>query len=422
MSGYDFKSTGAATPEGIIYLDNNATTPVADEVYEAMQPFAREQFFNPGSAYDAARGPAEAVDRAREEVARVVGAGARTEILFTSGATEGNNAALWGALRANPARRHVITTRVEHPAVLEVAREIERSGYRVTWLPVDAQGRLDVSDLIRALDKDTAIVSIMHGNNETGVLFPVADLARVVKETDPGILFHTDATQTVGKLPIDLSSFYRHVDLLTLSAHKLHGPKGVGAMFVRRGIRWRPYMLGGHQERGRRAGTENVAGVVGLGKACELARRDRLVDFRMREMQRRLETAVTERVPNVFVNGAEADRLPNTSNFAFEYVEGEGILFTLAEHGILASSGSACTSGSLDPSHVLKAMGVPFTAAHGSLRISTSRYTTDAEIDRLIEVLPELISNLRRISPYWDNERGAPIEGVEVFIQEKFGA
>lgn len=404
----------------VIYLDNNATTPTAPEVVEAMMPWLTEHFFNPSSAYREAKGPRDAVERARESVARLLGVGAKTELLFTGGATEGNNAALWGTLRANPERRHVIVTRVEHPAVLEVAREIERSGYRVTYLGVDGQGRLDVRDLIRALAPDTALVSIMMANNETGVVFPIADLARIVKRTDPAILFHTDATQAVGKLPIDLTRAFADVDLLTLSGHKLHGPKGVGALFVRRGVRWRPYLLGGHQERGRRAGTENVPGVVGLGVACELARAHQPDVGHERRLQDRLEREIKAAIPNVLVNGGEALRLPNTTNVSFEYVEGEGILFALNEHGICASSGSACTSGSLDPSHVLKAMGVPFTAVHGSLRLSTSRYTTDAEIDALMAVLPGVIANLRRISPYWDHAKNAPREGVEVFVQPKY--
>ncbi len=407
----------------VIYLDNNATTPVAPEVFEAMLPWLKEHYFNPSSAYKEARAPRDAVERARESVARLIGAGAKTEVLFTGCATEGNNAALWGTLRANPDRRHVVVTQVEHPAVLEVAREIERSGYRVTYLPVDGQGRLDVRDLIRALAPDTALVSIMMANNETGVVFPVADLARIVKRTDPAIVVHTDATQAVGKLPVDLSRGLSDVDLLTLSGHKLHGPKGVGAMFVRRGIRWRPYFLGGHQERGRRAGTENVAAIVGLGVAAELARTHLLSGSNHElRLQARLEREIRARIPNVLINGEGAPRLPNTTNVAFEYVEGEGILFALNEHGVCASSGSACTSGSLDPSHVLKAMGVPFTAVHGSLRLSTSRYTTDAEVDALLDVLPGVIANLRRISPYWDQEKNAPREGVDVFVQPKYRA
>lgn len=403
-----------------VYLDNNATTPVAPEVVEAMLPFLRDQFFNPSSTYPEARGPRDAIERARESVARLVGAGAKSEILFTSGATEGNNAALWGALRANPDRRHVVTTQVEHPAVLEVARELERNGYRVTRLGVDRDGNLDKTALLHALDGDTAVVSIMHGNNETGVMFPIAELSRIVKAADPRIVFHTDATQTVGKVPINLARTLTNVDILTLSGHKLHAPKGVGAMFVRRGVRWRPWQIGGHQERGRRAGTENVAGIVGLGVACDLARTAYADEERLRQLQHWLESSILAQVPNVFVNGRNAERLPNTTSFAFEYVEGESILLALSDAGICASSGSACTSGSLDPSHVLKAMDIPFSAAHGSLRISTSRYTTGADIERVIDVLPGVIASLRRISPYWDQATNAPRADVDVFVQGKY--
>lgn len=403
-----------------VYLDNNATTPVAPEVVEAMLPFLRDQFFNPSSTYPEARGPRDAIERARESVARLVGAGAKSEILFTSGATEGNNAALWGALRANPDRRHVVTTQVEHPAVLEVARELERNGYRVTRLGVDRDGNLDKAALLHALDGDTAVVSIMHGNNETGVMFPIAELSRIVKAADPRIVFHTDATQTVGKVPINLARTLTNVDILTLSGHKLHAPKGVGAMFVRRGVRWRPWQIGGHQERGRRAGTENVAGIVGLGVACDLARTAYADEERLRQLQHWLESSILAQVPNVFVNGRNAERLPNTTSFAFEYVEGESILLALSDAGICASSGSACTSGSLDPSHVLKAMDIPFSAAHGSLRISTSRYTTGADIERVIDVLPGVIASLRRISPYWDQATNAPRTDVDVFVQGKY--
>lgn len=404
----------------LIYFDNNATTRVAPEVLEAMLPYLTDEFFNPSSAYDQARGARDAVEGAREQVARILGAGSTTEVLFTSCGTESNNAALWGALRANPDRRHVVTTAVEHPAVIEVAKEVERQGYRVTVLGVDRQGRIEARELVRALEKDTAIVSIMHGNNETGVKFPIESLARIVKETDPRILFHTDATQTVGKIPIDLQNHFSNVDLLTFSGHKLHAPKGVGVLFVRRGARWRPFLVGGHQERGRRAGTENVPSIVGLGRACELARRSFPEEERLRRLHQKLERDIVENVPNVFVNGGEADRLPNTTSFAFEFVEGEGILFALNQHGICASSGSACTSGSLDPSHVLKAMDIPFAAAHGSLRLSSSRYTTEADFEAVGEVLPGIIASLRRMSPYWDQEENAPKQGVDVFVQGKY--
>ncbi|HNU69562.1 MAG TPA: aminotransferase class V-fold PLP-dependent enzyme [Myxococcota bacterium] len=401
----------------IIYLDNNATTPVADEVLQAMIPFLKEQFFNPSSTYPQARKAAEAVEAARESVARLLGAGSKSEIIFNGGATEGNNSAIWGAARANPARRHVITTAVEHPAVLEVVREMEREGFRATYLPVNRHGMLDAADLIRAIQDDTAVVSIMHANNETGVIFPIGELAALVKKVDPDVVFHTDATQTAGKMRLDLQGELKNVDLLTISGHKLHAPKGVGAMFVRRGSRWRPWQLGGHQERGRRAGTENVASIVGLGAAARLVMTHPNHSTAMRD---RLEKAIKDQIPNLFINGEGAPRLANTTNVAFEFVEGESILLALNDHGICVSSGSACTSGSLDPSHVLKAMAVPFTAAHGSLRISTSMFSTDDEIDAVIDVLPTVIARLRAISPYWDVRTNSPRTDVDIFIQGKY--
>lgn len=405
--------------EKIIYLDNNATTQVAPEVLDSMMPFLRDQFFNPSSTYPQAKEAAHAIEVARESVARLVGAGSKSEIVFNGCATEGNNSAIWGALRANPERRHIITTVVEHPAVLEVVREMERLGYRTTFLPVDRHGRLDAADLIRAIDDDTAVVSIMHANNETGVIFPVGTLASLTKKVDPQVVFHTDATQTVGKIRLDLQNDLKDVDILTMSGHKIHAPKGVGAMFVRRGARWRPWLLGGHQERGRRAGTENVASIVALGTAARMLMNhdDSTRALRMRD---RLESAIKAKIKNLYINGEGAQRLPNTTNVAFEFVEGESILLALNDHGICVSSGSACTSGSLDPSHVLKAMDVPFTAAHGSLRISTSMFTTDEEVDTLIEVLPDVIARLRLISPYWDPATDAPKENVNIFVQEKY--
>ncbi|MFH1812503.1 MAG: cysteine desulfurase NifS [Pseudomonadota bacterium] len=392
----------------LIYVDNNATTPVAPEVLNAMLPFLRDQFFNPSSAYEAARGPSNGVDRARQIIADLLGAPQPDEILFTSCGTESNNTAIRGAVRANPHRRHVITSAVEHPAVLEVCKALEREGFDVTYLPVDRSGQIDIGDFVGSLRDDTLLVSLMHGNNETGVIFPVEDYARITKETDPRILFHTDATQTVGKLPIDLKGRFQHVDMLTFSAHKLHAPKGVGALFTRRGTPVSPFMLGGHQERSRRAGTENVAGIVGMAKACELAMIHVADEQKVRRLRDRLEKALVERIPYTLVNGGGAPRLPNTLNASFHYIEGESILFELDRHQICASSGSACTSGSLEPSHVLMAMRVPFTAAHGSIRYSFSRYNTEAEVDHIIEVMPDIVAALRKISPYWDQEKNAP--------------
>ncbi len=392
-----------------IYVDNNATTRIAPEVYRAMIPYLTENYFNPSSMYEPARLTAQALAQARKGVADGLGGVDPREILFTSCATESNNTAILGTARGNPQRRHIITTAVEHPAVLEVCKEMERSGYRVTILGVDARGNLDLGEFIRALSPETLLVTIMHANNETGVIFPIEQLSRIAKETDGSILFHTDATQTAGKLPVDLMRGLPHVDLLSFSGHKLHAPKGVGALFIRRGARCRPVMIGGHQEEGRRAGTENVPYIVGMATALQLALASREEDeSRIQELRDRLENQLVQRIPCVQVNGTGAPRLANTLNISSHYIEGEGMLYQLSEHGICASSGSACTSGSLEPSHVLRAMKVPFTAVHGSVRFSLSRYTTREEIDTIIELFPGIVANLRKLSPYWDNERNAP--------------
>jgi len=404
----------------IIYLDNNATTRVAPEVYEAMVPYFTEDYFNPSSMYEPARQTSHAVAAARKSVADCLGRVDLKEILFTGCATESNNTAILGTAHGNPNRRHIITTSVEHPAVLEVCKELERNGYKVTYLGVDRDGNLDVREFIRALSPNTLLVSIMHANNETGVIFPIEQLSRITKQTDPAIVFHTDATQTVGKLPIDLVSGLPYVDLLSFSGHKLHAPKGVGILFIRRGSRCRPYMLGGHQEDGRRAGTENVPYIVGIGRALNLAMEHRDKDeAHIERLRDRLEAALVEKIPSVQVNGKGALRLPNTLNISFHYIEGEGMLFQLSAYGICASSGSACTSGSLEPSHVLRAMKVPFTAIHGSVRFSLSRYNTDQDIDTIIEVFPQIVANLRKLSPYWDNEKNAPRPEALNLVQQK---
>ncbi len=392
-----------------IYADNNATTCVAPEVFEAITPFLTSEYFNPSSMYSPAQRVGAALKQARADVARFVGAGNPAEIVFTSCATESNNLAIQGVLAANRQRRHIITTAVEHPAILEVCKDLSRGGIEVTFLPVDRQGRLDVVDLIRALRRDTLLVTVMHANNETGVVFPVEELARVVKETDPEVVFHTDATQAAGKLPLDLSGSMRHVDLLSFSGHKLHAPKGVGALFVRGGARWRPTLIGGHQEHNRRAGTENVAFIVGLARACELAGLNQAAEVEhVRRLRDRLEQELVSAIPYVEANGRGAPRLPNTLNLSCHFIEGEGILYQLDEHGICASSGSACTSGSLEPSHVLRAMNVPFTAVHGSVRFSLSRYNTEEEISTICSVFPGIVANLRKLSPYWDTAAGGP--------------
>ena len=393
----------------IIYVDNNATTRVAPEVYEAMKPYFTEDYFNPSSMYEPARQTGHAITEARKTIADCLGHVDPKEILFTGCATESNNTAIIGTAHGNPNRRHIITTTVEHPAVLEVCKELERSGYKVTYIGVDRDGKLDVREFIQALSPNTLLVSIMHANNETGVIFPIDQLSRITKQTDPAIVFHTDATQTVGKLPIDLVQGLPYVDLLSFSGHKLHAPKGVGVLFMRRGTRCRPFMLGGHQEEGRRAGTENVPYIIGLAKALSLAMEHREKDEgQIEKLRDRLEKTLCDKIPSVQINGKGATRLPNTLNISFHYIEGEGMLFQLSACGICASSGSACTSGSLEPSHVLRAMKVPFTAVHGSVRFSLSRYNTEEDIDTIIEVFPQVVANLRKLSPYWDNERNAP--------------
>jgi len=304
-------------------------------------------------------------------------------------------------------KRHIVTSRVEHPAIKNLYETLSKKGYQVTFVPVDNEGRLDLDYLYKRLNNDTAIVSLMWANNETGVIFPVEEISREVK--DRGILFHTDAVQAAGKLPIDVGN--TGVDMLSLSGHKFHAPKGIGVLYIRRGTKFSPYMIGGHQEKGRRGGTENVASIIALGKAAELAKQhlDENSYACVSELRDKLETTLLAHVTNSMVNGDTKNRLPNTSSIAFEYVEGEAILLMMNEHGICASSGSACTSGSLEPSHVLRAMGVPFTAAHGSIRFSLSRYTTAAEIDFVIEKMPPIIARLREMSPFWKkaNERKA---------------
>jgi cysteine desulfurase len=404
----------------IVYADNNATTAVAPEVLEAMLPFFKDQYFNPSSMYDPAQAVAHHLKAARQTIADHLGHVDPGEILFTSCATESNNTAIRGVIEATPQRRHVVTTAVEHPAVLGVCKDLARRGCDVTFLPVDGQGNLDLGQFIRALRPDTALVTIMHANNETGVVFPVDDLARITKETDPAIVFHTDATQSMSKLPIDLVGRFRHVDLLSFSGHKLHAPKGVGALFIRRGTPCRPLMIGGHQENGRRAGTENVAFIVGMARAVALAAEHHDADTaRIMALRDQLESGLLERIPHVQINGLGAPRLPGTSNFSCHYIEGEGMLFELSAAGICASSGSACTSGSLEPSHVLLALKVPFTAVHGSIRFSLSRYNTDEDVDRILDVFPQIVDRLRHASPYWDSAKGEPRPDIETMFVTK---
>ena len=381
-----------------IYFDNNATTAVAPEVREAILPYLGEFYGNPSSMHTFGGQVADAVENARETMANLLGA-SPDEIIFTSCGSESDNAAIWSAIQTQPEKRHLITTRVEHPAILSVMQHWERQGYRVTYLGVDNKGRLDLDEYAAALTPDTALASIMFANNEVGNIYPIQRMAEMAKEK--GVLFHTDAVQAVGKTPIDLA--HLPADMLSLSGHKLHAPKGIGVLYVRKGVRFRPFLRGGHQEKGRRAGTENVPYIVGLGAAASLAA-EHMQEERVNValLRDKLEQGLLESIPDCMVNGDVENRLPNTTNIAFKNVEGEAILLMLDRLGVCASSGSACTSGSLEPSHVLRAMGVPFTYAHGSIRLSLSRYTTQEEVDFVIQNFPDVIKTLRMISPFKD--------------------
>ena len=382
-----------------VYFDNNATTRVAPEVRDAMLPFLDEFYANPSSIHRFGGQLAACVEEARAKMAALLGAEQPSEILFTSCGTESDSSALLSAASTCPKRRKIVTTTVEHPAILNRVRDLARHGYRVTEIPVDGKGRLDMDFARTAIDDDTLIVSIMWANNETGNVYPVEELSEMAHSV--GALFHTDAVQAVGKVPFRLSSM-PGIDMLSLSGHKFHAPKGVGALYIRRGVRFHPFVLGGHQESGRRAGTENVASIVGMGKAAELALAGiEEENTRVRALRDKLEKAVLETIPCVRVNGDPEHRLPNTTNISFEYIEGESILMLLDLDNICASSGSACTTGSLEPSHVLRAMGVPYTAAHGAIRFSFSRYNTEEEVDFTLSKLPGIMEKLRAISPYW---------------------
>jgi len=380
----------------VVYLDNNATTRVADEALEAMLPYFTNLYGNPSSIHTFGGQIRRKIEAAREEVASLINAEPE-EIIFTSCGTESDNTAIMSGLEAMPGKRHIVTTRVEHPAVLNFCRRMADRGYKTTLLPVDKLGRLKAADVEAAITDDTAIVTIMYANNETGVIFPIEEIAAIVKSK--GALFHTDAVQAVCKIPIDVKK--TPIDMLSISGHKIHAPKGVGALYVRKGAPFSPYIIGGHQESGRRAGTENAASIIGLGKACGLAGSLlREENTKVRALRDRLEEGLLKSCPDARINGDTGNRLPNTSNVSFEYVEGEAILLRLNEYNICASSGSACTSGSHEPSHVLRAMDVPFTAIHGPVRFSLSRYTTDEDIDMVLKRMPEIIKELRDISPF----------------------
>ncbi|MEO1207919.1 MAG: cysteine desulfurase NifS [Cyanobacteria bacterium J06638_20] len=394
----------------VTYLDNNATTRTDPVVLEAMLPYLSELYGNPSSMHSFGGQVGAAVQTAREQVAALLGA-EDTEIIFNSCGSEGNNTAIHAALAAQPEKRHIVTTAVEHPAILNVCKHLEKKGYTVTYLSVDGRGQIDLMEVEAAITGGTALVTTMYANNETGVIFPVEEVGAFAKEA--GATFHVDAVQAVGKVPIDLKN--STIDLLTLSGHKLHAPKGVGALYVRRGFRFRPFLLGGHQERGRRAGTQNVPGIVALGKAAEVARAHLLDVDQERWLRDLLETQLLELIPDCEVNGGGTTRLPNTTNIGFKYIEGEAILFMLNQQGICASSGSACTSGSLDPSHVLTAMGLPYTILHGSIRFSLSRFTTENEIRHVLAVMPGIIAKLRAISPF-NNDQAEWLQERDVAV------
>lgn len=380
----------------VVYLDNNATTRVADEVKEAMLPYLSEYYGNPSSMHTFGGQVHRRIEIAREQAAELINADPE-EIIFTSCGTESDNTAIMSSLESVPHKKHIITTRVEHPAVLNFSKAMARKGYRVTFLPVDKTGKLDLDELKNSLTDSTAVVSIMFANNESGNIFPIDEIAAFVRSK--GVLFHTDAVQAVGKIPVSVKEL--PVDMMSISGHKIHAPKGVGALYIRRGVRFSPYIIGGHQEKGKRAGTENVASIIGFGVACELAKNHmQAVNTRIIRLRDRLEKGLLSTCPDARINGDIENRLPNTTNISFEYVEGEAILLRLNEYNICASSGSACASGSLEPSHVLRAMGVPFTAIHGSVRFSLSVYNTDEDIDLVLKVMPGIIKELRELSPY----------------------
>ncbi|MBU1083875.1 MAG: cysteine desulfurase NifS [Candidatus Omnitrophica bacterium] len=381
----------------IVYADNNATTRIAPEVFEAMKPFLTERYGNPSSMYSFGGSVHKDIEEARMKVASLLGAGDPAEIMFTSCGTESDNAAIIGTLRTYPDKKHIITTRVEHAAVLNLCQYMETTGYRVTYLDVNEEGMIDLNELKSSIDTDTAIISVMYANNETGVIFPVEEIAEIARKRN--VVFHTDAVQAAGKVPLAMTEL--PADMVSISGHKLHAPKGVGALYIRRGTKFKPFMIGGHQEHSRRGGTENVASIVGLGRACELA----VEHFddetkRVKGLRDRLETTLLKKIPNTRLNGSKEKRLPNTTNIGFEFIEGEAILLMLDAEHIAASSGSACTSGSLSPSHVLRAMGIPFTFIQGSIRFSLSRYNTDEDIDHIIKYMEPIIEKLRKISPY----------------------
>ena len=384
-----------------VYLDNNATTMVAPEAVEAMLPFFGDKYGNASSMHFFGGRVAKDLEKARRQVAMLLGAEHDFEITFTGSATESDNLAIRGITSYLKDKKHVITSTVEHPAVLNLCRQLEKEGFRVTYVPVTGEGIVDVAALKMAVDEETAIVSIMHANNETGVINPVEEIGAFLKPLN--IPFHVDGVQAAGKIPVDVNKI--QCDLYSISAHKFHGPKGIGALYVRKGTRMRPMLFGGHQEKGRRPGTENAPGIVGMGVAAELAIKH-LADMpRVAKLRDRLQQGILNSIKTSSVNGSIELRTPNTLNISFEYIEGESILLYLDRKGVYISTGSACATGSLEPSHVLRAMNLPFSQIHGSIRFSLSRYTTEDEIDYTLSVLPEVIDTLLMISPFLDNEK-----------------
>ena len=385
----------------LIYLDNNATTQVAPEVLDAMLPFFKEEYANPSSVYEFAKKSNHAVREARGVLKDFFNAKDEKEIIFTSCGSESANTGIRGVLNMNKNKRHIITTKVEHPCVLNLYRTLEKEGYRVDYIGVNSNGELDLAQLEEAIDEDTALVSVMYANNETGVVFPIKKISEIIKSKNPETKFYVDAVQVTGKLAIDVQDL--GVDMMGISGHKFHAPKGIGALYVNSKTLITPLIIGGHQERGKRAGTENVPYIVGMAKAAELA--TDALKYETTEIKRlrdKLEQSIVKNVFNARLNAGIINRVPNTTNIGFEYIEGELILLHLSDLGICASSGSACTSGSLEPSHVLRAMNVPFTAVHGSIRFSLSRYTTEKEIDYVCDQMPKIIEKLVRISPFQD--------------------
>lgn len=378
-----------------VYFDNNATTRVAPEVFDAMAPFLRDFYGNPSSAYRFGSQVGKDIEAAREKVAKLIGADPK-EIIFTSCGTESNNAALHSALVTQPKKKHIITTAVEHSAIIKHAQFLRKQGYEITLLPVDADGQLDLHLLDKSIRRDTAIVSVMWANNETGIVFPIEEIAAICRMHD--VLFHTDATQVPGKMEIDVNTL--GVDMLSLSAHKLHAPKGIGLLYVKKSTKFQPYLIGGHQERGQRGGTENVPYIIGFGRAAELAMEHlHEENTRVRALRDKLENGILKSVPNTVRTGPKEPRLPNTSNIAFDGCEAEAILIQLDQAGICASSGSACTTGSLDPSHVLTAMGIKPMRARGCIRFSLGIYNTEEEVNYVLQQVPPIIAKLRELSP-----------------------